>query len=246
MKKGFTLIELLVVFAIIGLLMGILLPVLTRARLQAKILATNMDLRQIGLALDCYCFDNKKYPPTQADCATGSITDHLYQLPKVLVTGHYLPSIPKGNAMSTVMEDRFNPGHTYKYRSIGEVIKDRNNIEKYIFAKLWIPDNFPASSSINPNKNLWRPTPEEIEPYKTDNNTYNNISMLPMRLPVSWAVFSLGPKFSRKWLEEKLGGKDCDRYPVPKELWYTPKEHVGFLVRLKLQNSQDIGTFQKN
>jgi prepilin-type N-terminal cleavage/methylation domain-containing protein len=53
-KKGFTLIELLVVLAIVGLLIAIVMPSLNRARLQAKILSTNSDLRQIALALECY------------------------------------------------------------------------------------------------------------------------------------------------------------------------------------------------
>ena len=91
MKKAFTLVELLVVISIIALLMGILLPSLSQARLQAKIVAVNVELRQIGLALECYYFDNEKYPPTREDCHTGALKDHLYQLPKELAEGGYLP-----------------------------------------------------------------------------------------------------------------------------------------------------------
>ncbi len=67
MKRAFTLIELLVVIAIIALLMGILLPVMGKARLQAKIVTVNAELRDIGLALEAYSLDNNdKYPPTQS------------------------------------------------------------------------------------------------------------------------------------------------------------------------------------
>jgi type II secretion system protein G len=228
MKYGFTLIELLVVVSIIGALMGVLVPSLSRAREQAKIVAVDTELRQIGIALEMYFEDNQKFPPTQEDCMTGKLTDHLYQLPKALVTSHYLPSMPKTEAMSTNIEDRFNRGHTYKYRSIGEVIRDRNIIDKWIKTKLWIPNHFPASSSIDPNEGRWFP---------------NNDNPLTVLSPVSWVVFSLGPRFSEEWLEEKLELEN--RYPVPKELWYTPKERRGFIVRMRLKNGVQIGSFEQ-
>jgi type II secretory pathway pseudopilin PulG len=229
----------LVVIFIIGLLMGILLPSLSRAREQAKITAVNTELRQIGLALEAYFWDNQKFPPTQEDCISGSLTEHLYQLPKALVTGKYLPSTPKTEAMSTIMVDRYNRGHTYKYKSVGEVIKDRNKIDKYIWAELWIPDGFPASSSIAPEEGRWRPDEDECKRYEGNHSSFSLVS------PVGWVVFSLGPKFSEEWLEEKLGkGKDSKRYPVPKELWYTPKKRRGFIVRIQLKNGTHIGSFE--
>jgi len=227
MKQGFTLIELLVIIFIMGLLMGILLPSLSRAREQAKIIVVNAELRQIALALESYFQDNREFPPTQADCISGKLTDHLYQLPKVLTIHSYLPSMPRTEAMSTIMEDRFNGGHTYKYRSLGEVIKDRNIIDKWVKARLWIPDNFPTSSSINADEGKWYP---------------NESCWHPSLSPVRWVVFSLGPRFSEKWLEEKLGFEN--RYPVPKELWYTPEQRRGFVVRMRLKNGRHIGSFE--
>jgi type II secretion system protein G len=235
MKNGFTLIELLVVIFIIGILMAILMPSLSRAREQAKIVAVNAELRQIGIALEMYFEDNRKFPPTQADCMGGKLTDHLYQLPEVLAAGKYLPSTSSSNPMSTIMEDRFNRGHTYKYRSVGEIIKDRAKISKYIAAKLWIPNNFPQNSSIEPSEGQARPDRDECDRYSED------FASLPLMLPVSWVVFSLGPRFDQNWLEEKLGFED--RYPVPKELWYTPKQRRGFIVRMRLKNGTEIGSF---
>lgn len=241
MKRGFTLIELLVVISIIGLLMGVLLPAISRAREQAKVTVVNAELRQVALALDMYFDDNQKFPPTHEDCATGKLADHLYQLPKVLIKNHYLPSMPKGQAMSTNMEDRFHLNHTYKYRSVGEVIVNRDVIEKYMCAELWIPNHFPSSSSINPEEGRWRPDENECNLYSGGNK-----SMFSLASPVSWVIFSLGPRFKQEWLEEKLGADNSNRYPVPKELWFTPKERRGFIVRMRLKNGSQIGSFERN
>jgi len=66
-KKAFTLIELLVVIAIIALLMAILLPVLQRARKQAKAAACQANLRQWATTLALYVDDNQGRVP----CACG-------------------------------------------------------------------------------------------------------------------------------------------------------------------------------
>jgi prepilin-type N-terminal cleavage/methylation domain-containing protein len=238
MKKGFTLIELLVVIVIIAVLMGIMTPLLSQVKEKAKVTAVDMELRQIGIVLETYFESNQKFPPTQADCISGSLTEHLYQLPKVLVEGYYLPSMPKTDAMSTVMEDRFNRGHTYKYRSVGEIIVDRDRIDKYIWAKLWIPNNFPTNSSLKPEDGRQCPDADECKRYSDTKSSFVRLS------PVSWVLFSLGPRFSEEWLEEKIGLEN--RYPVPKELWYTPKQRRGFIVRMQLKNGSQIGTFESN
>jgi prepilin-type N-terminal cleavage/methylation domain-containing protein/prepilin-type processing-associated H-X9-DG protein len=58
-RRGFTLIELLVVIAVIALLMAILLPVLARAREQAKRAVCMNNLKQLTYAWKMYSDDNK-------------------------------------------------------------------------------------------------------------------------------------------------------------------------------------------
>lgn len=62
-KTGFTLIELLVVIAIIALLLGILIPALSRVKLAAQTLICSTNLKNYGVALQMYAQDNSEKAP---------------------------------------------------------------------------------------------------------------------------------------------------------------------------------------
>lgn len=211
MKRAFTLIELLVVIAIIALLLGILLPVAGRARLQAKVVAVNAELREIGMALEAYSFDNDgKYPPTRVDCMLGA---HFYQLPLELVESRYLPQPGADTYMAAGIEDRFNRGYTYKYRSVGTLIYNRTVVVED-GAYLWVPDGFPDNE-------------------KEEGKTHDNLR----ESPVSWVLYSEGPEFDLNAMKEL-------KYPVPKKTWYNPQTREGVIVRMRLKNGRQIGSFE--
>ena len=58
MKRAFTLIELLVVIAVIGILAGLLLPVLARAKAVTRTVQNKNNLKQIASAFRMYEGDN--------------------------------------------------------------------------------------------------------------------------------------------------------------------------------------------
>jgi prepilin-type N-terminal cleavage/methylation domain-containing protein len=69
-RRGFTLIELLVVIAIIGLLTGVLVPVLLRARSSAKMRWALKELNELKAVISLYHQDQSAYPPDTFEWAT--------------------------------------------------------------------------------------------------------------------------------------------------------------------------------
>lgn len=70
--RGFTLIELLVVIAILGVLAGMLLPALTKAREQGRATKCLSNLHQIGTGLQVYVSEHDSKMPVMYDRAPGA------------------------------------------------------------------------------------------------------------------------------------------------------------------------------
>lgn len=67
-QTGFTLVELLVVVAILALLMSLLMPALTGAIEQTRLVTCRMNMRNLALAVNIYVDDHYgRYVPSQSD-----------------------------------------------------------------------------------------------------------------------------------------------------------------------------------
>lgn len=164
---AFTLVELLVTIAIIGILAGLLLPALARAKEKAKVVKVHVELYGVGLALEMYADDHAgQLPPVRVNC-NADLAAHWCQFPVELAEEGYLP---RGNepGMEARMEDVFNRGHTYKYATPGPQLLNDSPGGNY---RLWVPDDFPSASS-------------------STGRYYSARSTSPIR----WVVWSMGPR----------------------------------------------------
>ena len=214
MRRAFSLIELLVVIAVVAALLAVLAPSLARVKQQAKIVAVNSDLYQIGLCLEMYMNEHDgAHPPTRKDCSMGW-EDH--QLPPELVEGGYLPAPASESGLSARIADRFHPTNTYKYWSVGELYQN-DRYMPYIKSSLYVPPGFPAAEG-----------PAEEDELHDD----------PAVSPVTWVVYSQGPDYDEWETLKELNG------PVPKRTWYTPQKGKGVIVRVRLRGGRHIGSFE--
>jgi prepilin-type N-terminal cleavage/methylation domain-containing protein/prepilin-type processing-associated H-X9-DG protein len=71
-RRGFTLVELLVVIGIIAVLVGVLLPALSKARQQAMLVQCQSNMRQWGLGLQMYVNENSGQLPLRVPDGTAT------------------------------------------------------------------------------------------------------------------------------------------------------------------------------
>lgn len=162
--QAFTLIELLVVVAVIAVLMGILLPMLRRAREQAKQRVCMSDMRQIGIAISIYesstNFDFRS--SNQWDYKNGTADTAMEWQPdfaKAIMDGRFLPN-RKAFFCPGVRNLSHKRNYPFKNLVAGDVLSyDTEYIERTFddHPAFWSTHNWiwkkketPATPSVNP------------------------------------------------------------------------------------------------
>ncbi len=207
-RTGFTLIELLVSIAIIAILASLLLPALSHAKERAKVARVHAELYAVGLALEMYSDDHaSELPPVRVDCNTDLAT-HWCQFPVELADQGYLPKGEKPG-LAANMEDLFNRGHTYKYAAPGPQLLNGSPAGDY---RLWVPDDFPASSSTN-------------------GAYHSSVKTAPVR----WALWSLGPL-------PNSAKSQSSHAPLAADSWYRGPGRGGVIGRFATREGWQLTT----
>ena len=166
MKPGFTLIELLVALAVLGLLAALAGPPVLAAVERGRVGRVLVDLRTAEVALEAYRTDHGHYPPVVVSCMAADRQEVL-QLPRELADGGYLPK-NKRSATSTLLEDPFHPGSTYKYAAPENYwMNGSKQDDRY---PVWVPSDFRSC---------------QVPGGKVDDSPNS---------PLAWVVWSPGPR----------------------------------------------------
>lgn len=147
---AFTLIELLVVIAVIGILAGMLLPALSRAKTKAQTAGCLNNLKQLQLCWQMYVDDNNDFLPRNVAMNPGNMENRASWRSD---PGSWL----QGNAWTDVTFDNIRNGMLFPYN--GSVAIYRCPADK---STVRDQGKYPRTRSVSMSMYMnWQPDPED-------------------------------------------------------------------------------------
>lgn len=94
-SRGFTLIEIMIVVVIIGILAGLIAPIIMDRPDQARVTAARNDIQAIMSALKLYRLDNATYPSAEQGLQALVKRPETGNIPRNWKPGGYIERLPK-------------------------------------------------------------------------------------------------------------------------------------------------------
>jgi prepilin-type N-terminal cleavage/methylation domain-containing protein len=149
-RSAFTLVELLVVISIIALLMGILLPALSKARNTAKLMVCSSNLRQIGTLVSSYQADNDGKVPVMLNRFTPMGATPPYPAKSRLLSVALYRYSPETKNLYSVDNGVYSPDKDW---GNSEDTRTKPNYFKLYLPKIYVCP-FINSKNANPGKDF--------------------------------------------------------------------------------------------
>jgi general secretion pathway protein G len=112
-QKGFTILEVLIVIAIIGMMVGLVVPNLMGQSDQAKIQSTAIEIKNLQSVLDMYKLKAGQYPTTEQGLEALVNAPEIDPVPRNYPVEGFIPRVPVdkwGNEYQLI-----SPGETGQY-----------------------------------------------------------------------------------------------------------------------------------
>lgn len=154
--KGFTLVELLVVMGIISVLMGMLLPALSRAMIAARKVQCMSNMRQVFNAIEMYANANKGWLfPMGPDEYNGYLKQNVPSTLGYPPRDHTVPPDGIADVWTMIMFGRFDPAEMFCPQDMGSFPDTDKDGIMFIVDVLDTNGNVVKAGWNEPVKSFW-------------------------------------------------------------------------------------------